>query len=340
MNKKLIALAVAGACVAPAAMAQTANPVTLYGRVYVSYQSVEAKGGTAPVGRRNRVEDDSSNFGIRGTEDLGGGLKAFFQLETAFRADQAGTAFATRNSGVGLQGNWGSVLIGRWDTPYKILGYGVDVYGDLNLGGITSALHDRGNFDRREQNVLQYWTPNLGGFTARASYTANEGKTATLNPYVISANVDYKKGPIRVAYGYEEHKNVSATVSSEKGNELIGEFTFGPIKLNGMVEKITKTGTRKQKNFLLSGVWTAGKHQIALQYMESKDGGATTATLQPECDVKSVGYFYNWSKRSQMVATYAKVDNNATGVCKFGSNPLGGTGQDPQGLGIGIRHLF
>lgn len=88
MNKKLIALAVAAASVAPAAMAQTANPVTLYGRVYVMFESVEAKGGASPVVRRNRVSDQSSLLGVRGTEDLGGGLKAFFQLETAFKPDQ------------------------------------------------------------------------------------------------------------------------------------------------------------------------------------------------------------------------------------------------------------
>src|SRR6266851_8179150 len=56
MNKKLIALAVAGACVAPAAMAQTANPVTLYGRVHVTFESVEAT-GAGPLSRRNRVSD-------------------------------------------------------------------------------------------------------------------------------------------------------------------------------------------------------------------------------------------------------------------------------------------
>src|SRR5450631_3707362 len=113
MNKKLIALAVAGACVVPAAMAQTANPVTLYGRVYVTLESVEADGpaGTASLARRNRVSDEVSYLGVRGTEDLGGGLKAFFQLETAFKADQNDSAFAARNSGVGLQGNWGSVLL-------------------------------------------------------------------------------------------------------------------------------------------------------------------------------------------------------------------------------------
>ena len=68
MNKKLIALAVAGACVVPEAMAQTANPVTLYGRAYATFESVEAKGSVGTIGpvvRRNRVVDQSSAVNAR-----------------------------------------------------------------------------------------------------------------------------------------------------------------------------------------------------------------------------------------------------------------------------------
>src|SRR5450432_4073471 len=142
MNKKLIALAVAGACVVPAAMAQTANPVTLYGRIYVTFESVEAGGSAAgTLTRRERVSDEASYLGVRGTEDLGGGLKAFFQLETGFKADQNDTTFAARNSGVGLQGAWGSVLLGRWDTPLKVTTGAVDPWTDLTIGGFTTAMN-------------------------------------------------------------------------------------------------------------------------------------------------------------------------------------------------------
>ena len=345
MNKKLIALAVAGATVAPAAMAQTANPVTLYGRVYVSVQSVEAKSGPAAsnAARRMQVSDDSSLLGVRGTEDIGGGTKVFFQLETAFKTDSqpsTGNAFATRNSGVGLQGGWGSILAGRWDSPYKVITYSVDQYGDLNLGGITAALHDRGNFDRREQNVIQYWTPSFGGFSAKLSVTANEGKTSSLNPRNSAANVVYTRGPLMIAYAYEEHKDVSATVRKETGNQLAGYFNIGPFKVGGVWEEIKKDTFTKQKNYMANLLWTAGNHQLGYQYSRSEDGGANGAATQPECDVNAIGYFYNFSRRSQLVATYVSVDNNAAGVCKFGSNDVGGAGADREGFGVGIKHVF
>ena len=253
-------------------------------------------------------------------------------------------AFATRNSGVGLQGGWGSLLAGRWDSPYKVLGYGPDIFGDLNLGGITAALHGGSTgsniFDVRMQNVVQYWTPNMGGFTAKFAQTSNEGKTASLNPSQWAANVVFAKGPVTVAYGHEEHKDVSATVRKQKGDEVTGEFKFGALKLSGIYEEIAQDGATKMKNYLASLLWTAGKHALGYQYSKSKDGGATTATLQPDCDVNAVGYFYNWSKRSQFIATYVKVDNNAVGSCKFGSNGVGGAGSDKEGFGVGIRHLF
>src|SRR5476651_660945 len=211
MNKKLIALAVAGACVVPAAMAQTANPVTLYGRVYVTFESVEAGGsaaGTLP--RRERVSDEASLLGVRGTEDLGGGLKAFFQLETAFKPDQNDSAFAGRNSGVGLQGAWGSILLGRWDTPYKVTVDAVDPWGDLTIGGITAGLNgsgvrgQQGQWDRREQNNIQYWSNTWGGFALRLSYMANEGRTATLNPRSNGASLTWTGGPVYVGYAYHQ----------------------------------------------------------------------------------------------------------------------------------------
>jgi predicted porin len=348
MNKNLIALAIAGASLAPAAMAQTANPVTLYGRAYVTLESVEAKGGASPVARRNRVEDQSSLLGVRGTEDLGGGLKAFFQLETAFRLDQNNTTptsgiaqpFATRNSGVGLQGGWGSILLGRWDTPYKVATTAVDPYGDLTISGITGVLNDGGNFDRRDQNSVQYWSPSWGGFAFRLMATANEGKTATLNPRDTGANVTFTRGPVYAFLTWEEHKDSSATLPKEEGTAGGGNFTIGPVKLGAQYQEYKKTARTKQKAWMGNLIWTIGNNQIIYQYMNSKDGG-TNGTAQPDCDSNSIGYQYNFSRRTFFIASYVKVENNDTSSCNFGSNRLAATaGQDPQGAFLGVRHIF
>jgi predicted porin len=338
-------------------MAQTANPVTLYGRVYVTVESVEAKGGTANVPRRTRVEDQSSLLGVRGTEDLGGGLKAFFQLETAFRADQNNTLpaggvaqpFGTRNSGVGLQGGWGSVLIGRWDMPYKVATIAIDPYGDLTPSGITGVLNDGGNFDRRDQNVMQYWSPSWGGFAFRAAVTANEGKTATLNPRDSGANVTFTRGPVYAFLAWEEHKDVSATVSKEEGWAGGGSFSFGPVKLGAQYQEYKKSNRSKQKAWMGNVVWTIGNHQIIGQYMQSKDGqtSALRPTLgEPDCNSWSAGYQYNFTRRTFFIASYVKVDNNQASSCGFGSNRITESGVplpvdvDPQAAWIGIRHIF
>jgi predicted porin len=367
MNKKLIALAVAAASVAPAAMAQTANPVTLYGRIYVMFESVEAKGGANPIARRNRVTDNSSLLGVRGTEDLGGGLKAFFQLEMAFRPDdnqngaqdranansttaltaasvtQNNSPFSGRNSGVGLQGGWGSILLGRWDTPYKTTTTAVDPFGDLTIGGITGINNDGQNHDRRANNVVQYWSPTFAGFAVRASYAANEGKTASLNPSESSASLTWGNGPVYLFYAYEQIKDVSATLTKDEANSVGGSFVIGPFKLGGLYGEYKKTGLTKKKSYMLNGVWTIGNHQLIYQYQDAQDGGASGAE-QPEASSNTFGYQYNFSKRTFFLAQYVKVDNNNTAGSlygNFGANRLPITaGQDPQGFAAGFRHVF
>jgi predicted porin len=359
MNKKLIALAVAGACVAPAAMAQTANPVTLYGRVYVTFESVEAKGGPSTatsVPRRQRVSDQSSLLGVRGTEDLGGGLKAFFQLETGFKPDENNTTFAARNSAVGLQGGFGSVLLGRWDMPWKVATIAIDPYGDLTLGGITGTLSDGGNFDRRDQNVVQYWTPTIAGFAARAAITSNENKSVSANPRDYGANITYTGGPVYAFIAYEKHKDQlggsgaavgSAATSIVAGSDETGwagggSFAFGPIKLGAQYQRIEKTNRTDQKAWMGNVVYTLGNHQFIFQYMQAKDGGLNNAAVQQDCRSYDPGYQYNFTKRTFVLAQYTKVKNkNTASTCNFGANRLAASGgQDIDGWSLGIRHVF
>ena len=358
MNKKLIAVAVAGACVAPAVMAQTANPVTLYGRAYVTLESISATGGTAAQNdatkRRNRLDDQSSLVGVRGTEDLGGGLKAFFQLETAWKADQNDTTFAARNSGVGLQGGWGSILAGRWDMPMKTTVIGIDPFGDLTAGGYKTAMADRGNFDVRAQNVIQYWSPTWSGVALRLATTTNETRTTTVNPRMSGASLTYTGGPLYLVGAYERHQDATSSSGTagltpttagydEKGYALGGSYNIGAFKLGLLWEKFKKTGRDDQKAWMANVVYTVGNNQFIYQYGTNRDGRANGVTTEePECKSNTLGYQYNFSKRTFLLGQWTSIKNNTTNNCNLANTGMPGlvAGQDPKAVTLGLRHVF
>lgn len=361
MRTKLIALAVAGACVSPAAMAQL-KPVpgfewSVYGRVYVVGESVEAKGGTTPVSRRNRVSDLSSLIGVRAEKALGGGLKGWGQLETGFAADQEqvisslpGTpAFANRNSAVGLTGGFGNIFLGRWDMPFKISQVAiVDPFGDLGIADITGVAIRQGGFSNRANNVVQYWTPKFGGVEAKVAMTSNEGKSdATgVNPRAYGFSVEWSSGPAYAAFAHEKHKDSTGNVSpslgvSEDGNGFAGKYTVGPAELMGQYGQYKRTNTTKQKSYSLGTRATFGVHQVLAAYRSSKDGDLTSVAPQPECDMISAGYRYFFDRNLDLIVMFTRVKNKTGSLCNFGQNSLTITdGQDPQGFGAGFRYVF
>ncbi len=345
MNKKLIVLAIAGATFAPAVMAQSANPVTLYGRIWVMANSLKASGTATPLATRTTVADNSSLIGFRGTEDLGGGLKAFFQLESATPPDAGGGTFASRNSGVGLQGGFGTIVLGRWDSPMKLSAIFVDPFGQNTIGGQTTTINT-GTFNRREDNMIQYWTPNMSGFSGRFMYGANEAKTATANPSNVSFSIDYAQGPFRINYANEKHKDQrGATVTAgitEKQQNLAGSFVFGPIKIAALTQKAELTGLRDRKANQVAITYTAGMHQFHATAAKLKDGQALTAALQQESKLSAIGYDYLFSKRTTFMARYASMKNNGAGTASLtdAQLPAIAAGNDPKGFGMGLRHTF
>src|ERR1043165_5176352 len=184
MKSRLIAAVVASAFAAPA-MAQL-KPVpgfewSLYGRVFLTVEQVESKGGTSELSSRTRVSDNSSLLGVRAEKDLGGGIKGWGQLETGFKADDTtgGTnSFATRNSGVGVQGSFGNFFFGRWDMPFKqTQTLAIDPFGDLTIAAASGTVVRQTGFNNRANNVIQYWTPSFEGLVGKLALTSNEGKS-------------------------------------------------------------------------------------------------------------------------------------------------------------------
>ena len=196
------------------------------------------------------VSSNSSNIGFRGSEDLGGGLKAIFQIESAINIDTGSGNLGGRNSNVGLSSNWGTAFYGNWDTPYKYITLKADpffatsaasfnsLYGSpgfnvlsttfnaatLGPGASLTTLAADAAFDRRQGNSVQYWTPNWAGFSGRLMYSPGEGKqeyaidslpglprAVGLNPWMWGASLQYDNGPIYAAVSYEQHKDYFGT---------------------------------------------------------------------------------------------------------------------------------
>jgi predicted porin len=199
MNKKLLALAVAGAFVAPVAMADTSN-VVIGGQMHFSLDSLDGKNaaGTDLTNKVN-VSSNASNIYFKGTEDLGNGLSAFWQVQTYFSAGGTGNTDTTNgsvdgvssgNTFVGLEGkSWGKVLLGKHESPFKLISRKVDLFnnqiGDTrnlvsNASGAANAIYSAG-WDLRPQNVIAYGTPNFNGFSALVAYVSNVGTGAAID---------------------------------------------------------------------------------------------------------------------------------------------------------------
>ena len=121
MQKKLLAVAVAGALGAPALALAQASTVQVYGTMYVEYSYVDpGTYTTGPAQRTDFLQTPGSAIGFKGEEKLGGGMSAWFQCEsTADFRGMSQDGFCGRNSALGLRGGFGNVFIGNWDTPYK-----------------------------------------------------------------------------------------------------------------------------------------------------------------------------------------------------------------------------
>lgn len=353
MKKSLIALAV----LAASGVASAQSTVTLYG--LVDAWAGSSKGLGVGAVSQNGVNPSTqgglqtSRFGFKGTEDLGGGLAANFLLEQGFLADTgvgstANQAFG-RQSWVGLSGGFGAVKLGRMWTPYD------DISGATNPGFDSIAFSPvknvwaSENYNDKPGNSIYYSTPDFGGFTAAAAYAFGENKTAAVNAgKIASFNVAYAGGPIYVGLAYQTEKNFGgvavANAVTTKYTRLNGSYDFGVAKL------LLGYGRVKDGTFNPAGVAGAGAVPKSTDYTIGADFPITGAfTLSGGyARSKDSGFAGGGSvKRTGLGITglYAlsKRTNLYIGAQTTKSKPTAFAGAiDTKGhnYGLGIRHTF
>jgi predicted porin len=321
MNKKLVAVAVAGMLAAPlAAQAQTAN-VTLYGRLNFDMEVVNGKQDTA-VGTPNPsfpktnmffVKSNSSRLGVRGSEALGGGLSAIFQIESSVNANGGGTGatLGTRETFVGLQGGWGTFKLGYFLTPYDdihpIFGnvptLATSILGTQALWsntGWSGNSQNGGAFDDRAPNSVRWDSPNWAGFTTSTQIGSavsgadpangpNTGTPVTLgaqrrHAWLMSINGLYNNGPFQGGLAYEFHNNFRESLASnpklqDQGFSAAAAWNFGVVKIGGVFERLkydVATGGTVQRNFWGGSVtWNLGPGQLYAMYGQAQNGSGS-----------------------------------------------------------------
>lgn len=229
MKKSLIALAVLAA--SGASFAQSS--VTLYGLADIWFGSVktdDGKGNSVTNTVLNSGGVDTSRWGVKGSEDLGGGLKVNFKLENGIQIDSgaasAGVAF-NRYSWVGLSGGFGELQLGKTSTAYDMIEGASDAVFDSALAPMNHVMPSVLLYNWNPKNTIYYQTPDMGGLSGAVSYSLGEDKTATVGASSITAvNLQYSQGPLALQFGYQV-EDLPTTSADQKFTRLGGSYNFG-----------------------------------------------------------------------------------------------------------------
>ncbi len=297
----------------------------MYGRVDVGLNQQKVTSGSAWVKSNNLVNEDGLStglIGLKGSEDLGGGLTASFKqewdldLDTGFMKTSEG-----RNSTLGLSGGFGEVRMGRSYTPlFNVIGSS-DVFG--TTGATTVTLYADGV---RASNALFYTSPSFGGVKVDAMFTNNNNSTnlTETKDNHLGLSATYAEGPLMVAVGYGKIKTTTGAVKGEtKGVAVAATYDLGAAKVyfghtSGSEQKdvsLTTESKAKETNLGVSVPLGAVTLMAGVGKNKVENISATGAVTKGDGTDVVVGATYALSKRTTAyfkTGTYDKVENTKT----------------------------
>ena len=314
--------------------------VTIYG---VMDAAIAVEDTDAPGESRRTVinsgNQSSSRLGFRGTEDLGNGLKAIFNIESGVRLDTgaADTDLFGRRAVVGLQGAFGQVTVGREYSPIASVAAATDAFGQGFYGSNLSAFGSN-RLTRRLSNSVNYKSNPMGGFSVLAAYSAGE-RTTDPSADLWGVAVEYANGGLYLGAGYHNYERLAT--GDDKEYAFGAGFKFGDFDLKGNYLVADQTGNNnKFEQINVGGVYTMGANKFYANVQRNEiDNGA-------KGNAWAVAYSYALSKRTNVYTTYGTMRNNARGVFGLTASTPSITpaatalGTDPSAFTLGIRHTF
>ena len=322
MKKTLIALAAVAAT--GAAFAQSS--VTLYGVADASLAKVT--GQSAYLSSAGTMNNGTSRWGVRGTEDLGGGLKAGFNFEQGVSLNdgslsKAGGGEFGRAAWMNLSGGFGELRLGRTLNPSFYAAAAWELTGTANYSVVFSQFQNFGATNPMGQSItgglrnssqIAYTTPNMGGFSATLGYIL-KGNTAN-EKAKVDLNLIYANGPLAVAMGYNKVQD------AEKNVHVGGKYNFGAFTLAGGY--LDPAG--ESKGFTIGGSMPLGPVNLVVDVARDTEFKDTDLLVEVK---------YPLSKRTFAYGAFLR-----DGKKKNGALGAATAGKDVNGLGLGIRHNF
>lgn len=355
MHKRVLVVAVAAALVVPGVCAakdsDSDSVVELYGKVYPELLRPHGKGATeagssvatlagTPTGEnsiisRTEMASSNSRLGFRGSEKLGRDLKAVWQLETEFHVDSNDSAFAQRDSFVGLSSKaWGTVKLGRMDTPFKTFGDDISFLG-VSSGNFTSTSNvlrktgfgtsSASSFHLRRANAVQYETPEWGGFDGALQYSTDETDTATRKPHVWSGAVEYERGGLKASVAYEEHW------------DLFGGSRNSPSSMSNFSDQSVRS---KDKAWQAMIQYKVGHHSFEADYIQKKydENASVTGRF---ASYKNNAYELIWDARwTPAWRTQVEYIKSEKGSCSRVNAVCSTDGLDGSQINFGVAYYF
>ncbi len=371
MNKRLLAVAVAGALAAPAA-ALAQSSVTISGNVRISVDNLRVSQAVAArtTTSEGRLNDESSSIIFSVREDLGGGLRAIVQADWKPNFDSSADALSGE-SYVGLSSNqWGRLTFGRhnfhfFKAPYD--GYGKG--GSLKI--VPTSLIDFAGAGgtaianaTRTANSIKWISPRWGGFELEAGFsfnpiaagpeadmtpanTARKGRAWNLIPAFYAPNW-------HLAYSYWNSKTDAPTAATpdQRSDSLYGFYQWGGVKVGAIWNKTklkaaaTGVEVSNRTAWSIPINYTTGSHSFMAHYTKARDDKVTAA--QDGAKMWALQYAYSLSKRTHVSLFASKITNDVGAAYGFftSSGSLGSTngallaGEDGRLIGLGMSHAF
>ncbi len=301
-----------------------------------------------------------SRLGFKGTEDLGNGLSAGFVVESGFAIDsgasgQGGLTFG-RQSYVSLGGPLGTLSAGRQYSPYyNALLNIADPFAD----GLAGQAPNLMVANRRMDNSVRYASPTLAGWSTELAYSAGEVAGDSTRKRSLSAAVNYAAGPLAVVLAHYRREN--ATASQHAHNTLVAaRYSLGAYQLHAAYAANRGMGTvGGGGTTILSGGATgpvsagpvgvpgASSHDMVLglcanfgphSFAGSVVRHADRSPAKQDARQYGVAYLYALSKRTDLYAAYARINNRNGAPFTVGNATDDGTGHSA--VNLGLRHLL